>query len=597
MKPIHETRFEIDEQIYQQEDNIFVFDKPYKCTSFDLVAKVKYAMKHKFGKKLKVGHAGTLDPLATGVMIVCTGKCTKQIDSLQTQEKEYTGTFVLGATTPSFDMEKEVDAQFPIAHITEEMVRKTAQQFVGVQEQIPPQFSAVRIAGKRAFAYARQGQEVEILPRTITISEFEITRCELPEVDFRIVCSKGTYIRSIARDFGFSLDSGAYLSRLRRTRVGSFCVENAILPKVIIEEAATTSTQPLVALGLMSGTSLDGLDMALCEFLHCNDTWNYRVLKCETVHYDDTMRERLRRADTLSGYELICLHRDFGRLMGEKVNVFLQDISVKPLIIAAHGHTVYHRPDEGITLQIGNGAELAACTGITTICDFRTMDVALGGQGAPLVPLGDECLYGSFDACLNLGGFCNISFGKDGHRMAFDISPCNMLLNRLSERCHVSFDEGGKMAATGQILPKLLNQLNQLPYYHLKGNKSLGKEWFDDNMWPLFEDEKIDTADYLRTSCEHIAIQISNILNDNHIRTLLLTGGGAKNAYLIERIHSLAPCVKLSLPDEATIDFKESIIFAFLGILRWQHQNNCLCSATGAVKDCCGGAIYEGIIE
>ena len=228
MKVIHDARFTINEEIYQQEDNVFVFDKPYKCTSFDLVAKVKYAMKRKFGKKLKVGHAGTLDPLATGVMIICTGKYTKQIDSFQAKEKEYTGTLRLGETTPSYDMEKPVDATYPVDHITEEAVRETATRFIGEQEQVPPQFSAVRIAGKRAFSYARQGEDVEIKPRAITISEFEITRCELPEVDFRIVCSKGTYIRSIARDFGAMLDSGAHLTALRRTRVGSFKVEDAI---------------------------------------------------------------------------------------------------------------------------------------------------------------------------------------------------------------------------------------------------------------------------------------------------------------------------------------------------------------------------------
>lgn len=236
MKVIHAARFTINEEIYQQEDNVFVFDKPYQCTSFDLVAKVKYAMKRKFGKKLKVGHAGTLDPLATGIMIICTGKYTKQIDSFQAAEKEYTGTLKLGETTPSYDMEKPVDATYPTDHITEEAVRKAASDFIGEQEQIPPQFSAVRIAGKRAFSYARQGEDVEIKPRKIVISDFEITRCELPEVDFRIVCSKGTYIRSIARDFGTMLQSGAHLTALRRTRVGNFRVEEAIQPVITSEE-------------------------------------------------------------------------------------------------------------------------------------------------------------------------------------------------------------------------------------------------------------------------------------------------------------------------------------------------------------------------
>lgn len=233
MKIIHSARFTIDENLYQQEDNVFVFDKPYQCTSFDLVSKVKWGMKHRFGKKVKVGHAGTLDPLATGVMIVCTGKYTKQIEQFQSREKEYTGTIRLGETTPSYDMEKEVDGRFPTEHITEGMVREAAASFIGEQQQVPPQFSAIRIAGRRAFSYARQGEDVEITPRTITISEFEVTRCELPDIDFRIVCSKGTYIRSIARDFGLSLESGAHLTALRRTRVGDFLVENAITPTLL----------------------------------------------------------------------------------------------------------------------------------------------------------------------------------------------------------------------------------------------------------------------------------------------------------------------------------------------------------------------------
>lgn len=233
MKIIHSARFTIDENIYQQEDNVFFFDKPYQCTSFDLVSKVKWGMKHRFGKKVKVGHAGTLDPLATGVMIVCTGKYTKQIEQFQSREKEYTGTIRLGETTPSYDMEKEVDGRYPTEHITEEMVRSAAASFIGEQQQVPPQFSAIRIAGRRAFSYARQGEDVEITPRTITISEFEVTRCELPDVDFRIVCSKGTYIRSIARDLGLALESGAHLTALRRTRVGDFRVENAITPTLL----------------------------------------------------------------------------------------------------------------------------------------------------------------------------------------------------------------------------------------------------------------------------------------------------------------------------------------------------------------------------
>jgi len=227
---IHDARFELPEIEINIEGDVLVFDKPYQCTSFDLVEKVKKYIRHRYQKKVKVGHAGTLDPLATGVMIICVGAFTKKIEQYQAQEKEYTGTFMLGATTSSFDLEKPVDETFPTSHITEEKIYEIAQTFVGTQEQIPPHFSAVKIDGKRAYLLAREGKEPEIKPKTITISEFEITRIALPEVDFRVVCSKGTYIRSLARDFGQKLESGAHLSELRRTRIGNFRVEEAIRP-------------------------------------------------------------------------------------------------------------------------------------------------------------------------------------------------------------------------------------------------------------------------------------------------------------------------------------------------------------------------------
>lgn len=251
-KMIHQTRFELPEIGINVEGDLLVFDKPYQCTSFDLVGKVKKYIRQAEGRKqkgekgkgeeplfskatlvaerrkVKVGHAGTLDPLATGVMIICVGSFTKKIEQYQAQEKEYTGTFMLGATTPSFDLEKPVDETFPIGHITEEKIYQAVQSFVGEQDQVPPHFSAVKVDGKRAYLLAREGKEPEIKPKKITISEFEITRIALPEIDFKIVCSKGTYIRSIARDFGQKLESGAHLTALRRTRIGEFKVEEAI---------------------------------------------------------------------------------------------------------------------------------------------------------------------------------------------------------------------------------------------------------------------------------------------------------------------------------------------------------------------------------
>jgi len=216
---------------------VLLIDKPLRLTSFDVVNKLRWGIRKAFNlKKIKVGHAGTLDPLATGLLVICTGKMTKQIDSFQRQIKEYTGTFVLGSTTPSFDLETEIDNHFPTEHITEALIHETTNQFFGDIQQIPPIFSAIKKDGQRLYKFARQGEEVEIEPRTVNIQEFEITKIDGNTVDFRVVCSKGTYIRSLANDFGKALNSGAYLSSLRRTKIGDFSVENAISPAAFVEQ-------------------------------------------------------------------------------------------------------------------------------------------------------------------------------------------------------------------------------------------------------------------------------------------------------------------------------------------------------------------------
>lgn len=212
-----------------QNGKVLLLDKPLEWTSFQMVNKIRWIIKKQFGiKKIKVGHAGTLDPLASGLLIICTGKFTKKIDEFQAQEKEYTGTFSLGATTPSYDLETEPDQFFDISNISEAQIIEASKKFIGTVQQQPPIFSALKKEGKKLYEFARKGQEVDIPFRDITISEFEITRIDLPEIDFRVVCSKGTYIRSLAHDFGKTLGNGAHLSALRRTRIGDFSVENAI---------------------------------------------------------------------------------------------------------------------------------------------------------------------------------------------------------------------------------------------------------------------------------------------------------------------------------------------------------------------------------
>jgi tRNA pseudouridine55 synthase len=215
------------------EGKVILIDKPLKWSSFQAVNKLKYILKRKFDlpKKFKIGHAGTLDPLATGLLIICTGKFTKKITEIQAQAKEYTGTITIGATTPSYDLETEVDAVFPTEHISETLILETTKQFIGEIDQKPPVFSAIKKDGKRLYEHARAGEEVEILARKTTIHEFEITRIQLPEIDFRVTCSKGTYIRSLAYDFGLALQSGGHLSALRRTKIGDYSVENAISPE------------------------------------------------------------------------------------------------------------------------------------------------------------------------------------------------------------------------------------------------------------------------------------------------------------------------------------------------------------------------------
>ncbi len=242
-KTIHKARFTLPEMDYNIEEDVLVFDKPYQCTSFDLVSKLKSYLRRRYQVKIKIGHAGTLDPLATGVLIICIGKATKKIEAIQAEEKEYTGTIRLGATTPSYDLELAIDQEYPYDHITDDAVHCAAKSFEGEIDQIPPNFSAVKVDGKRAYDLARQGVEAEIKAKKIQIYSFEITRIALPDVDFKITCSKGTYIRSIARDFGQALNSGGHLTALRRTRSGGFLVENAIYLPLIVDPQPTIANE------------------------------------------------------------------------------------------------------------------------------------------------------------------------------------------------------------------------------------------------------------------------------------------------------------------------------------------------------------------
>lgn len=344
-------------------------------------------------------------------------------------------------------------------------------------------------------------------------------------------------------------------------------------------------------IGLMSGTSLDGLDVALVDIAEINKNIQYQLIVAETIPYSKEWKERLSTLDTASAYEYALANVQLGHYFGKCVNSFISKHNFKADIIASHGHTVFHQPDLLLTTQIADGDAIAAETHLPVVFNFRTLDVALGGQGAPLVPIGDRLLFGQYDACLNLGGIANISFEENGKRIAYDICPCNMALNLLAQKINLEYDKDGMNAKKGSINDVLFNQLNSLDYYKQNGPKSLGKEWFLEYFQPLI-DGSLPTEDYLRTCVEHIATQIAIVITKNNIKSILITGGGALNKFLIGRLEQMVQSYcKIVIPDSQIISYKEAIVFALLGYLRVTSQTNTLASVTGARVDSIGGSI------
>ena len=344
----------------------------------------------------------------------------------------------------------------------------------------------------------------------------------------------------------------------------------------------------IIALGLMSGTSLDGIDLALCSFGNNESGWSFRIEDSETVPYSANWKRKLREAENRSAQDILLLHNEYARYTGEVINRFL-DGKTKPELIASHGHTIFHQPEKHFTFQMGNGTVIAAETGIKTIADFRNMDIALGGQGAPLVPIGDRLLFTEYDYCLNLGGFSNISYEEGGQRIAFDIGPANIVLNFLSQQVGKEYDRNSLIAQSGKVNIALLNELNKLAFYREKPPKSLGKEWLDSELIPMLKKSSLTLPDQMRTLYEHIAIQIGEVIRNSG--TMLVTGGGAHNPLLMERITACSKA-EVIIPQNEIIDFKEALIFAFLGVLANEHQINCLAAVTGASRDNTGGTIH-----
>jgi anhydro-N-acetylmuramic acid kinase len=346
-------------------------------------------------------------------------------------------------------------------------------------------------------------------------------------------------------------------------------------------------------IGLMSGTSLDGLDVAYCEFASDAGKWNYKILAANTYSYSAEWKERLQTLPQQNAFTYVKTHVEYGHLLGNFVKKFIKEYNLNADYIASHGHTIFHQPHINLTSQIGDGAALATVSGLPVICDFRSMDVALGGQGAPLVPIGDKLLFSDYQYCLNIGGITNISFDENGTRKAFDISPANMVLNYFAEREGIPFDKDGLLASSGKIQSDLFNELNLLPFYADYTSKSLGREWFESIFLPVILAYNYSNIDILSTVTEHIAYQIGRAIKENSKEKMLITGGGAKNFFLIERIAFYLPHIQIVIPDNLLIDYKEALIFAFLGYLRVNNQINCLKTVTGASTDHIAGAVYQ----
>jgi anhydro-N-acetylmuramic acid kinase len=337
-------------------------------------------------------------------------------------------------------------------------------------------------------------------------------------------------------------------------------------------------------LGVMSGTSLDGIDLAICSFSKTTN-WQFSIEKSITLPYSKYWKETLQNLHAKSAAEIKLIDKKYGVFLGDTINNFLAAEKVD--FIASHGHTIFHQPENKHTLQIGGGEIIAKITKTTTINDFRSLDISLNGQGAPLVPIGDLCLFSSYKYCVNLGGFSNISIKNNGVIAAFDICPVNIVLNEVCQQLGIEYDNNGNIAKRGKLIPILLEQLNSLNFYKQKAPKSLSREWAEKYIYPLLKNYK--TEDILNTFCEHIAIQIGVFLKNE---SALFTGGGVFNTYVMERIkcHSYS---KIIIPDNTLINFKESLIFAFLGVLKLKNEVNCLKSATGSKRDNCGGVIHH----
>lgn len=376
-------------------------------------------------------------------------------------------------------------------------------------------------------------------------------------------------------------------------------------------------------IGIMSGSALDGLDIVFVEFHENARTWTYEVLACATNEYSKEWREKLLGATGLKALDYQLLHIDYGHYIGQQVNAFIEQhaLQYKVQLIASHGHTTFHVPARKMTGQLGDGAAIAAETGINVVNELRAMDMALGGHGAPIVPIGEKLLLNDYHLFLNLGGIANLSYSQPDNYTAFDICPANRVLNMLVNKKGRAYDDKGQIAASGKLRTDLLGSLDNLEYYRMPFPKSLANDFGTDVVFPMVSGSGISVEDGLRTYVEHIAIQVRNgvekVLAPSFAeataglaavasakaaepatadRKLLVTGGGAHNEFLVERLteHLKAVGVTVVVPGKELVDFKEAIVMALIGVLRWREENNVFSSVTGASRDSIGGCVWIG---
>ncbi|HSB91519.1 MAG TPA: anhydro-N-acetylmuramic acid kinase [Flavitalea sp.] len=355
-------------------------------------------------------------------------------------------------------------------------------------------------------------------------------------------------------------------------------------------------------IGLMSGSSLDGLDIAFVELHESSGKWSYELRHCACYPYSEQWIHALKTAPQLSALDYHLLHTSYGRYLGEQVSRFIQEheLEFQVQLIASHGHTTFHYPGKQMTAQLGDGAAIAAATGINVVSDLRSLDVALGGHGAPIVPIGEKLLLPGYDAFLNIGGIANLSWNLPRGYIAFDVAPANRVLNMLANELNVSFDKDGALAAEGNLIPDLLTALDQLDYYHQPYPKSLGNQFGTNTVYPMLH-RTAPTRDLLRTFTKHLAVQVRRAVaqvrpTDAEHARLMITGGGAHNKFLISAItEELASIgVEAIVPDNDIVDFKEAVIMGLIGVLRWREENNVLASVTGASRNSIGGAVWIG---